>query len=308
MKLQVLPRSSFKSEVKIMKKLYFAFLSIFLLFLVFSVDGVNACSCKSGLKGSATCTYYWRAASVFIGKVEQITIDEKQSQKKVTFSVEKLYRGNFKDKIEIYTAASGGACGYPFKLGERYFVYGHMAAEGKLMERLCGPTVLLKNASDDLNYSKEVTSRKFEASLFGKVYKINTVDKKRPAEFMSHVEIIFRSESGVKYKTKTDKQGFYKFSRLPDGIYYGSIKPPNGYVEETKSNHLVVIKGDYVESQTCYGKNFALVAESQEIKIVNEGMRFSSLFGSFAQTYQRVATVTHLLNANEPLRNCQRSY
>lgn len=287
-----------------MKKLFFSFLTVLVLFLVFSVDSVYACKCIPGAKGSNTCTYYWRSASVFIGKVEQITTDEEQRTKKVTFSVEKLYRGKFKDKIDIYTAASGAACGYPFKLGERYFVYGYKAEDGKFQERLCGPTVLLKNASDDLNYAKEAASGKFKASLFGKVYKINRVDNKRPAEVMSDVEVTFRSESGAEYKTKTDKQGFYKFPKLPDGIYYGSIKPPNGYVEETKSNHLVVVKGDYVETQICHGKNFVLVAESQESGIVSERKRFSSLFGSFAQMDQRVAAITCLLSTNELSRNC----
>ncbi len=291
-----------------MKRLFFSIISIFGLFLVFSVDSVNACSCIPGAKGSNTCTYYWRSPSVFIGKVERININQGNRLKKVTFSVEEQYRGKFKNKIDIYTAASGGACGYPFKLGERYFVYGRKAEDGKLKERLCGPTVLLKNASDDLNYANEAASGKFKASLFGKVYKTNKVDKKRPTEVMSDVEVTFRSESGVKYKTKTDKQGFYKFSKLPDGIYYGSIKPPNGYIEETKSNHLVVIKGDYVETQTCHGKNFALVAKSQESKIVNKGTRFSSLFESFAQMNQRLTVVTRWLSTNESFGNCQRNY
>ena len=73
----------------------------------------------------------------------------------VRFSVDEAYRGVQGRTVEVFTNPNTASCGYPFKQGQRYFVYAQRDKDGKLREWLCGPTVRLEEATRDLAYALE---------------------------------------------------------------------------------------------------------------------------------------------------------
>ena len=206
-----------------------------LFFLLIAVSATEACDCAGrpqGVKGVQTCGYYWGSEDVFIGLAETVEIDSKIGSMKVTFSVEKSIRGTNEKTVEIFTSSSEASCGYPFKQGERYFVYGRKGSDGKYHESLCGATTLLKNAEDDLEYVKDIEDGKPGTRIFGRVYedKQPTLKDKRTSEPLFQIEITIKSKKN-KYKTFTDEFGSYLFKDFPKDNYQVFAKLPKGYRE-----------------------------------------------------------------------------
>lgn len=257
-----------------MKKL-FVFSCLFFFLLVIGIDETDACSCKGrpqGVKGFQTCSAYWYADSVFIGMAEDVTIDRKIGLMKVMFSVEKQFRGEAKEKIEIFTCSDTACCGYPFKQGEKYFVYGRKGQDGKLHEGLCGPTVLLKDAEDDLEYVRELESGKLGTRIFGTVREDRqpTLKDKRSFDPLANIEITIESENN-KLRTVTDEKGFYIFKEIPSGIYRVTANFPTGLREinyrEDLINHYASVRKDSIR---CDSENFIVTKQgSIRGKVVN---------------------------------------
>jgi hypothetical protein len=70
----------------------------------------------------------------------------------VRFTVERVYRGEKLDEIEIGTRTGGLEWGYEFKVGETYLVYAQESeTEQKvLIVKGCGRTRLIADATEDL--------------------------------------------------------------------------------------------------------------------------------------------------------------
>lgn len=233
---------------------------LFILFLSVGIKEVAACSCKGrpqGVKGVQTCGYYWGIENIFIGLAEKVEIDNKIGSMKVTFSVEKSIRGTNEKTVEIFTSSDTGTCGYPFKQGERYFVYGRKNTDGKFHESLCGPTTLLKDAEDDLEYVKDIEAGKPGTRIFGSVYddKQTTLKDKRTFEPLPEIEITIKSKQN-EYKTLTDEKGNYLFRDVPKDQYQVFAKLPKGYRE-------LFVRADLTEhfAGGCSGSNFRVTRQ-----------------------------------------------
>lgn len=251
-----------------MKKiLSYVFLSFY--FLLVGANSVEACSCKGrpqGVEGIQTCGYYQRSENIFIGLAEKIEIDKEIGSMKVTFSVEKSIRGTNEQIVEVFTSSNTASCGYPFKQGEHYFVYGRKNSDGKYHESLCGPTVLLKNAEDDLEYVKDIEDGKPGTRIFGSVYEDRqpTLNDIRTFEPLANIEITIKNKSG-KYKTLTDEKGNYLFKDVPNETYQVFAKLPKGYRE-------LFVRADLTEhfAGGCGGANFRVTRQgSIRGKVVN---------------------------------------
>ena len=243
------------------------FLSVGLIF----ITGVSteACSClggPQGVKGVQTCGYYARSKDIFIGLAESVEIDQEKGSMKVTFAVEKSIRGATEKTIEVFTSANTASCGYPFKQGERYFVYGSKGTDGKYHESLCGPTTLLKDAEDDLEYARDIEDGKLGTRIYGNVYEDRqlTLKDKRSSEPLSQVEITIKSKRN-RFKTFTDEKGNYLFKDVPKDRYQVFAKLPSGYRE-------LFVRADLTEhfASGCDVNNFRVTRQgSLRGKVVN---------------------------------------
>ena len=211
----------------------FAILSAFLFF--FGASEVLACRCfgrPQSVKGIQTCGYYWGSENIFIGLAEKVEVDNETRRMKVTFSVERAIRGTAEKSIEIFTNANTASCGYPFVHGERYFVYGRKGTDGKFHEGLCGPTTLLKDAEDDLEYAKAIEEGKLGTRIYGRVYDVRqpTAKAERKAVPLAGIEITITNDNRV-FRTLTDEKGDYIFKDVPKHTYRVFAKFPKGYRE-----------------------------------------------------------------------------
>jgi hypothetical protein len=92
---------------------------------------------------------YDRASAVFAGKVIAL------NGYTVTFSLQKRWKGDSRDKVVLSTGAVAGydgtalpeECSYQFQLGEEYLVYADGSAE-KMKASICS-TLPVKNAAEE---------------------------------------------------------------------------------------------------------------------------------------------------------------
>ena len=204
-------------------------LKLLLIFaaLLFLVDQASACSCYGQRQdpGFHPVMVYWSNDAVFTGQVTEITLTAPEqgylSQKAVHFSFDKAFKGVDGPTIDIITNPNTPSCGYPFKQGQRYFVYAKRDKDGKLKEFLCGPTVPLEAATHDLAYAEEVMSGAVKgASIVGAVIKYERSDVKDygTRSPVPGVEVVLE-QGGELAKTVTNGEGKYAFHGLSVGIY-----------------------------------------------------------------------------------------
>jgi hypothetical protein len=74
--------------------------------------------------------------AVFIGQVVKIERIESNYQLKVTFKVERYWKGIETAEAIIYTATDSAACGVPYVEGKKYFVIANRS-ESRLHTDLC---------------------------------------------------------------------------------------------------------------------------------------------------------------------------
>ena len=98
------------------------------------VRSAFACSCV--LPGPA-CQAYWNTSAVFDATVIRISPVERTesigdreftySDKIVTLTVHKAWKGAQPGPLEVHTSGNGASCGYDFKEGQRYLVFAHLS-------------------------------------------------------------------------------------------------------------------------------------------------------------------------------------
>lgn len=220
----------------------------------------HACDCAGrvqGVKGVQTCSAYWGSEAIFTGLAEKVTTGN--GAMKVTFAVEKPIRGVTEKTVEVFTSDNEGSCGYPFKEGERYFVYARKGSNGRLGESLCGSTVLLKDAEDDLEYVKELEAGKFGSRIYGNVYedKQKSYNEKRAFEKLAGIEITIKgSTEKNKFKTKTDENGFYLFKDIPPDTYRVTAKFPRDLREIMREDIAARFAVIYKDNVRCSTEDF----------------------------------------------------
>src|SRR5262245_4143530 len=101
-----------------------------------------ACSC---MPSGPPCQAYFQTDVVFVGTVRSITvrkvplesIDRIIDQRAVHLTIERAVRGVQETEVDVNTGSGGGDCGYDFKVGERYVVYGYRGKDGSLGTGIC---------------------------------------------------------------------------------------------------------------------------------------------------------------------------
>lgn len=258
------------------KTVILLFLSLF--FIALSALETVACTCAGPrhVRNFQPCGVFWSADVVFIGTAEKVSV-EKDGRMIVRFAVEKAVRGVESTTVEVETAASTAACGYPFEQGEKYFAYLRRGKDGKLHEGLCGATVLLKGAAVDLEYLRAVESGDTGGKIHGNVFQTVRKSYQDQGEYLpvAGTKIILNSvkvkyaenRESPKYKkielqTRTDDKGFYIFRDVPAGSYQVRAEFQNNlrelYTSGDASGHYVAIDAD---KRRCNGYNFNATAQ-----------------------------------------------
>lgn len=266
----------------------FPLLSFFLLLLA-CLD-VNGCTCAGprtfGGKNFQPCGIYWSYPVVFIGRVEKISYEKAISGNKeyysrmiAHFSVNKAIRGVETDTVDIETVPSSATCGYPFEEGESYFVYVRRDEKsGKLVEHLCGATVRLSAAEQDIKYLNAIENGERGSRVFGNVTRLIQESYKSPrtAVGLDDIPIKLRSVKlnqdnnklkylDKQYRTATDSDGFYIYYGIPDGEYVVEAELPKDFrrleqnLPSYQRPHYIKIEND---KRRCGQSNFSVTTLS----------------------------------------------
>ena len=140
---------------------------IFLGVSVLAVAGLytqaTACSCKQIAPQEA----FEKADAVFSGTVERFEPDDttyeeataypgqrkyviKENQLTAWITVTKKWKGVEGPHAKVNTATNDAVCGYPFKVGREYLIYGKRDRHGEFHASLCSGTKLIDDAAGDL--------------------------------------------------------------------------------------------------------------------------------------------------------------
>jgi hypothetical protein len=137
--------------VSIMRKVAL-FPLAFLSLLFFTAEVAVACTCKGVRLSTKEAVRQERDNSyaVFSGTVTEVDRAGKVLPMKVTFEVERAWKNVDAGEVMIGTAPWGGACGYPFEVGERYLVYAGGTDGKNLWVSTCSRTGEFGESGEDL--------------------------------------------------------------------------------------------------------------------------------------------------------------
>jgi hypothetical protein len=277
------------------KGLALSFLTVVYL-LAFS--DARACTCLGPRnfvgKNFQPCSVYWASDVVFTGRVEKITYEKvngragiNDSRMTAHFSVDKSIRGVEGNSVDVETSSSTASCGYPFKEAERYFVYVRKGADGRLTQHLCDPTVLLKDAEPDLEYLKAVEAGEEGGRVYGNVFRLLQASfRDSPSSIslvgakikLTSVNVIDATQKHQpryirrSFETTTDRDGYYIFMGIPNGMYKVEATLPRNLRMLARSSgvppHYVTIDEG---GQRCGSANFETTSlASLEGRVINQ--------------------------------------
>lgn len=119
------------------------------LLLGLSVSRVMGCSCG----GPGMVKYEFAGSqAVFLGEVVRIEKHNPSSEWSdlaVTLQIEKSWKGTSGALVKVVTAPHSAACGFPFRVGQRYLVYGHQSSVA-LHTDICTRTKVAVNIEKEI--------------------------------------------------------------------------------------------------------------------------------------------------------------
>lgn len=135
------------------KMRFFLLLLLLVSMLTIETDSAYACSCVIPGPPDEELA---NSSAVFSGKVVNLSEPfagfgpvSSADPIKVTFLVDKVWKGSVSQTTTISTARSSASCGYTFEKGGEYIVYAY-GTENDLSVSLCSRTQPLDTALDDL--------------------------------------------------------------------------------------------------------------------------------------------------------------
>jgi hypothetical protein len=138
----------------------------------------------------------------------------------VTFRVEEAFRG-VSDKVVI-VVSGGDLCGFPFRKGNKYLVYGRRLSDGEIYVSISSATKFEKEAAADLKYLRGLATAPSGGVIYGSVYRYTSPENPRimvrrgTPDVGREIEIHGTSRI---YQTVVDSHGNFKMSGLPPGRY-----------------------------------------------------------------------------------------
>lgn len=208
----------------------------FLVLTFVLVSDAGACSCEAP---GPPCQNAFRVDAVFAGTVRSITElpDDRPPLRpgegriplavRVDFDTVTAFRGIDGSTASIVTAGSGPACGYTFKVGERFLVYASKSRDGGFSTSICSRTRPMADAAEDLRFLETLSAPAKGARVFGTVqHWERDLASSEPQNYgpVKDVRIWVRSPE-MTVDAFTDAQGHYEVI-VPPGKYEITAMPP----------------------------------------------------------------------------------
>jgi hypothetical protein len=200
------------------------FLPVLLVTWVCGAKTVHACSCTPR---STTCGppgEFWRASDVFTGRVIAIARASNRTERRVTILVSERWRGNPHRgaSVEVFTRTPS-LCGYPFRTGREYLIYGSRTEDGRITVSLCSRTSSIENAAADVSYARAAAAGNTPAGRI--VGEIRLEPKARRRREFADVRVTVRHGAGAT-EVATDRQGRYSVELTSSGRHELQVALP----------------------------------------------------------------------------------
>jgi hypothetical protein len=180
---------------------------------------------------------FQKADLIFIGlsmPVGEDSLSFDNQGPKMLFKIEKLFKGNEDDVVEIYSDWS--TCGLYLPTGYRFLVYARITKDGTYHTGKCTRTKLLSGAEVDLLFLEGLPETLHQTSVVGHLYNYEDPTKNYwQLPPFSNVEVrVFNDRNN--YKTTTDNNGFYKIIKIEPGQYNFSFGVNENYTTRFSNN------------------------------------------------------------------------
>ena len=182
----------------------------------------QACQCSE--YDTPVCAAFWRADTVFVGRLAAIKPLRKKPDKDFSyvslhFVVEESFRGVSTVAIDIATQTRS-SCAMEFHQGKRYLIYASLEGPYKqLVAEACSRTRGIGDAAEDLTYLRKLTREGDSESISGQIVReaiLQGIDGIK-------VEV---EGNGKKFETVTDNTGAFKVPVSETGKFKVRAKFP----------------------------------------------------------------------------------
>jgi len=234
------------------------------LFVLIALPRVaHACSC---IQAGPACQAFWKTDAVFDATVESIdrAVGPELSlgQERVSFP-EKLVRMTVRQglkgvtaagPVDVYTASDAAACGYDFKVGQRYLVFAwKRPADGRWVASLCSATQQYDGTGPAADFVASLNGPATGARVFGSVKTYERhFDREHTSKERKVVATVRLVGAGREQKT-TSRDGSFEFSALEAGRYELALEPPPGFASDYTTRNI-----DLPNSRACQEESFSL--------------------------------------------------
>jgi hypothetical protein len=217
-----------------------------IIFLPVFTQEVFACQCW----GISTPYKEFRDANaVFVGSVvsiadssgkeiiedkstDSVDLEEKLRRDNETryyrFEVQEWFKGT--KNTMVIVSLGRNMCQSGFKVGESILVYASGSGDSLRTNTFCARTRDIKESQDDLHFIRELLENKPEPKIYGSVRLYDKVSAQNslPNTYLEGIKIILKGKNR-QFETVTDKNGLYRFYKIPYGKYTIYPKLANEY-------------------------------------------------------------------------------
>lgn len=199
------------------------------LCLIVTAQPAAACSC---IMPGPACENYSKVEHVFDGTVLSISEtshtenvagrDWRIRQRLVRFQVHRAYKGVTGAEVEVVTGFGGGDCGYDFRPGARYLVFGWNRSpwDGRIQAGICSATQPYDMSSDAVAFLDGLSRPSAGGAIFGTVFREDRSFDSNVGTQRQPVDGVTVVLEGAKGQRKTIvRNGRYRFTDLPPGEY-----------------------------------------------------------------------------------------
>lgn len=195
---------------------------------------VEACSC---LRSGPACQAYWSFDTVFDGTVTSVESVEASTQIEgrsipirehaVTFSVAKGWKNLDQTTVVVRTSAFDASCGYDFKVGGRYLVFGN-GTGNDIRVSLCSATQPYDGTGPSAAFLASLAEPSKGGRVFGKLTALDASFSPKGDQQRS-IDARVQLHGDGKPRAVNSRGGQFAFSELPPGRYTIEATAPPGY-------------------------------------------------------------------------------
>lgn len=255
-----------------MKPSIFIFIFSIVLILSFgSFEHVLACSC---IAERPVCEAFGGADAVFVGKVigskqQRKTnydgVDETWDVGEIYFEIEEAFSGVKKgDRVTIHSGTGGGDCGYWFKRGKTYLIYGFGDDKKGFSTNICSRTREISGAGEDLEFLHNLPPKNSGAKIYGRVAELVKNPEEKGWKQLNpllgiSLTVTNTEKPKINYKIETDSQGYYEITGVPAGKYKVVPKIPKKTIISEYSTQEFKVKDRGCAEQSFQIENDSLI-------------------------------------------------